>query len=423
MSNLRRRWAVCVVALVLLSWHGAVPAAAFPDLHGHWARQDIDRLAAAGLIDGMPEGLYQPEGRLTRAQFAKLMVVALGLGPELPAVSGLSPFVDVPRTDWSAPYVTLARDTGLFSGYGDGTFQPHRLVTRAEIAAVLVRALNWDTRGFALGPYADRDAIGGWAVPYLAVATARGLMGGYPGNLLRPNRPATRAEAAVFLTRLQRERGALYELSGEVVVAGAEGIAVRSGGSVLNLAWAPGASAYRNGSPAAYTSLVPGDELLGIIDAQGRLAFAEAHFADAYGRVTVISPGERRVTVVGPPDATWRLAAGSPVFRNGRPASLEELRPGDRAYLLLAYHHPGWARLLDAIQVDLEGSISEFSPADGRMTVRTPAGDTRQVMVPANARLYHLGAPIGRNFLRVGMQIVAALTEGGTEVIYLEARD
>jgi hypothetical protein len=125
----------------------------------------VERLAAFGIIDGMDDGKYHPELDVTREQFAKVLVEALGLGTAADAAKGATQFADVEAGRWSAGYVNVAVGQGILKGYPDGTFKPANKVTYAEAVTMLVRALG----------YQDEFLPGTWPGNYVAKAADEGI--------------------------------------------------------------------------------------------------------------------------------------------------------------------------------------------------------------------------------------------------------
>jgi len=108
--------------------------AAFSDVQGHPSQAAIEALAAAGLIHGMGDGTFAPDRTMTRAELCTMVVNALGLTPKVIAV-----FSDVPADAWYAPTVGAAYEAGLVNGVGDGLFDPESTITRQEVVTLLTR--------------------------------------------------------------------------------------------------------------------------------------------------------------------------------------------------------------------------------------------------------------------------------------------
>jgi hypothetical protein len=157
----------------------------------HYASEAITYLKNNGIVSGYPDGSYQPNNPVSRAEFAKMAVEAAGLTLIDPATPS---FNDVPKSHWAYKYIETAKANGIIEGYPDGSFRPNNNITRAEIAAVIVRAagLSIDTSGTAFTDVPDTH----WAYDEIMTAKNNGIVSGYPDGTFRPDNSATRAEAA-----------------------------------------------------------------------------------------------------------------------------------------------------------------------------------------------------------------------------------
>lgn len=181
----------------------------FADLAGHWAAPEVALMAAKQIVRGTAPGRFEPAGTVTRAQFAALLVRAMGLQE----ITAMVEFADVYPTDWFYNEVRTAASAGLVNGMGDGSFAPNAPVTREQVAVMLARALLRSGRAQALtseqvaqvlAPYADQQSISGWARADLALAIRYGLVRGLADGRLGPRAQASRAEAAVMMARFWR---------------------------------------------------------------------------------------------------------------------------------------------------------------------------------------------------------------------------
>ena len=128
----------------------------------------VERLSAFGIVNGMEDGKYHEEMKVTREQFAKLLVEAMGLGNAASAANGATKFADVESSRWSSGYVNVAVGQGLLKGYPDGTFKPAAEVSYAESVTMLVRALG----------YKDEFLKGNWPGNFVAKAAEAGITDG-----------------------------------------------------------------------------------------------------------------------------------------------------------------------------------------------------------------------------------------------------
>lgn len=174
---------------------------AFKDIADHWAEADIRRAAARGLVRGYPDQTFRPDNPITRTEFVVMTVRALCL--EASDRDWDLPFTDRDKIgEWAKDAVARAVKAGIVKGYEDGSFRPDVPLIRAEMTAILVRALGWQTTPEAATSFADDADLPGWAKRVAAAAAERGLVRGRAGNLFAPSDTATRAEAAVMLLRI-----------------------------------------------------------------------------------------------------------------------------------------------------------------------------------------------------------------------------
>lgn len=208
-----------IVMVSLLMANGLGQALAYSDTNSHWAAKEISRLSSQKIVEGN-NGYFSPDQAITRAQFAKLIVQALGQGEEVKLLKGSKTvFTDVPSSSWAAGYVTLAQEQGIVTGFADGTFRPNQKIKRYEIAVMLSRALKplADRQEPPELNFTDTQEIPGWAADGVGQVVQLGLVNGYTDNTFRPNRDTTRAEATALLTRYLDVLGRSYDFYGEVV--------------------------------------------------------------------------------------------------------------------------------------------------------------------------------------------------------------
>ncbi len=106
----------------------------------HWASPSIAKLAARQLIAGTSTGLFQPERMVTRAEFAAMLVRLLDIKEETSV-----PFADVDDHAWYKTYIARANAAGIMQGYGNGEFRPDARIKREEMAAMMIRAYSYMT--------------------------------------------------------------------------------------------------------------------------------------------------------------------------------------------------------------------------------------------------------------------------------------
>ncbi|MDF9406776.1 S-layer homology domain-containing protein [Pelotomaculum isophthalicicum JI] len=180
----------------------------------HWAYADIQFMAAKHIMVGVGDDSFAPEENMTRAQFAAMLVRAMGLSTDGASVA----FKDVTSDKWYYREVAAAFQSGLVSGYNPDEFGPEDTVTREQIAAILVRALIKAGKlqpvatgeiDSSLAPFKDRANIDDWARESAAAAIKAGLVKGRSNDTFAPQATATRAEGATLLKRFMQAGGLL----------------------------------------------------------------------------------------------------------------------------------------------------------------------------------------------------------------------
>lgn len=171
----------------------AAPAgAAFSDISSGSLQQTASILGSLGIMQGTGNNRFEPNRPLTRAEFCKLAVTAMGIDDASPYAS-YTIFPDVHASHWAARYVNAAlrhpdfKDNYIIRGYADGTFGPDRQLTYGEVCTMLLRMLGYKESD--IGPF--------WPADYIAQANALGLTQGI--SIKDAKTPVTRADAATML--------------------------------------------------------------------------------------------------------------------------------------------------------------------------------------------------------------------------------
>ncbi|BAF58374.1 hypothetical protein PTH_0193 [Pelotomaculum thermopropionicum SI] len=167
------------------------------DIVGHWAEADIKKLVGLGAVSGYPDGTFKPDSTITRAEFATVLVKAFKLDLRTARL-----FKDT-AGHWARDYISTAAVFGIVNGYDADTFGPDDLISREQMAAMIVRAvklelINEETK------FADRADISEWARSAVATAVKNGIIKGYTDNTFRPQGNATRAEAVTVIVNTLR---------------------------------------------------------------------------------------------------------------------------------------------------------------------------------------------------------------------------
>ena len=204
-------------AAPLVSPAPAAAQARFSDVpSGYWAERFIDDLAARDIIAGFPDGSFQPNAPVTRAQYAAMVRQAFNQADIRRPVA----FGDVASSYWATPAINDAYSIGFLSGYPGNVFRPDQNIPRAQVLVSLANGLGYSADSSSgLRFYNDASAIPDYAIGSIAAATEEGLVVNYPDvNRLRPNATATRADVAAFIYQALASQGQVAAVNSPYVV-------------------------------------------------------------------------------------------------------------------------------------------------------------------------------------------------------------
>ncbi|NOU92450.1 hypothetical protein GC093_04265 [Paenibacillus sp. LMG 31456] len=177
----------------------------FADLKGHWSQKDVELLASKLVVKGQTDTQFGPDSDITRAEFAALLVRALGLKVDGSAKASIK---DIKDGEWYVGVLGTAMKASLMEGFEDGTFRPNAKITREQMAVMISRAMaaagkvGDSKKTDVTAKFADGTQIHDWATDAVAKNTAAGIIQGTSENKFMPAQFATRAEATVMLKRL-----------------------------------------------------------------------------------------------------------------------------------------------------------------------------------------------------------------------------
>ena len=176
------------------------PSGKFVDVNPkEWYHLSVDYVVTHGLFGGTSENTFEPETAMTRAMLVTVLWRYEGQ-PE----AGENTFSDVPSGKWYTNAVAWAAENGVVCGIGNNRFDPDGEITREQVAAILFRyaemkEFETSKRG-DLSTFPDGSKVGSWAETAMQWAVAEGIINGSDGKLL-PQGNATRAQAATILMR------------------------------------------------------------------------------------------------------------------------------------------------------------------------------------------------------------------------------
>ncbi|HEY8345548.1 MAG TPA: S-layer homology domain-containing protein [Bacillota bacterium] len=207
----RERFYIILLTTVFILLFSPSVQAMPTDIEGHWAENTIRSLVQLEIINGYPDGTFRPDQSITRAELAKILAVAYEL-----TGSETNGFTDI-EDHWAKEYITALAANKIISGYPDGTFQPERPVTRAEMVTMLTRLLKVGleeeeyTQEFT--PTFSDVPKDFWAFRQIELGARLGFLPGYYQSEFQPSRLASRADTAWMVSTMRN----LKILRGEVL--------------------------------------------------------------------------------------------------------------------------------------------------------------------------------------------------------------
>lgn len=223
-------------------------------MEGHWAADLVSSAAAAGYVNGYPDGTFRPDAPVTRAEALKLVIAAGQVG----LVQG-DPieFFDATVDHWvvAQRYLGTALVNDIIS-FGEGYFRPDDPATRLEVLQFALRMLHtpYNDPPVPAEPPAFSDVSSDEEWRWIRAGMELGLVEGYPDGTFRPDGPVTRAEAVAIVERVVAwmtegtDPDLLLVVNGETIPEAA--LAVRDG-----VIYAPAAAIYQDDWEIAWSEV------------------------------------------------------------------------------------------------------------------------------------------------------------------------
>ncbi|MGP4948555.1 MULTISPECIES: S-layer homology domain-containing protein [Bacillus] len=174
----------------------------FPDVDGHWSKESVYYLVEKGAIAGNDDGTFAPDREITRAEAATMMAKILNL----PIEKGAKPSYADSQNHWASAIIAAVEKAGVVQGKGDGTFDPDGKIDRVSMASLLVEAYKLDTK--VDGPLETKfdDLKDSWGKDKANILVKLGISVG-TGDKWEPNKSVTKAEAAQFIAKTDKQFG------------------------------------------------------------------------------------------------------------------------------------------------------------------------------------------------------------------------
>lgn len=182
-----------ILTLVLLFSNVNVLADTFTDIEGNWAYKLIEKWQNSDIIKGFGDGTFRPNDLITRAQFVSMINKAMNYTDKADII-----FDDVNESQWYYNDVCIAKEAGYINGISETLFAPEKPVSRQEAIVIIARITKLQANN-DVSMFTDRSQISDWAVGEIGAVAEVEYIKGYEDNTIKPLKQLKRAEALQLL--------------------------------------------------------------------------------------------------------------------------------------------------------------------------------------------------------------------------------
>lgn len=196
---MKRRFVAVLLSLCLILAFIPVSAMAveFDDAQGHWAEAAIDRWSDAGVVSGVGNNDFDPEGEMNRAQAASVFSELLQLTDE----ADISNFTDIPDNAWYAGHIAKCVDAGIMAGMSDTIMEPETTLSREMFFTMFAQAMGIEREETSDVKFTDSAEASSWAVGYINALANRGFISGMGDGSVEPLSDINRASVMALLNQ------------------------------------------------------------------------------------------------------------------------------------------------------------------------------------------------------------------------------
>lgn len=196
---MKRRFVAVLLSLCLILAFIPVSAMAveFDDAQGHWAEAAIDRWSDAGVVSGVGNNDFDPEGEMNRAQAASVFSELLQLTDE----ADISNFTDIPDNAWYAGHIAKCVGAGIMAGMSDTIMEPETTLSREMFFTMFAQAMGIEREETSDVKFNDSAEASSWAVGYINALANRGFISGMGDGSVEPLSDINRASVMALLNQ------------------------------------------------------------------------------------------------------------------------------------------------------------------------------------------------------------------------------
>lgn len=196
---MKRRFVAVLLSLCLILAFIPVSAMAveFDDAQGHWAEAAIDRWSDAGVVSGVGNNDFDPEGEMNRAQAAAVFSQLLQITDE----ADISGFTDIPEDAWYAGHIAKCVGAGIMAGMSDTIMEPETTLSREMFFTMFAQAMGIEREETSDVKFNDSAEASSWAVGYINALANRGFISGMGDGSVEPLSDINRASVMALLNQ------------------------------------------------------------------------------------------------------------------------------------------------------------------------------------------------------------------------------
>ena len=209
---------VCVVLIIsTVCTAMARPIDLFSDVPtNHWAFGDINKLRNLKAISGTGDGTFDPEGKVTREQFLKILIDGFAITPQEAALT----FADVKKGSWYESYIETGIASGIVTGKSETLFGVGENITRQDACVMVLRAMATNPQTVGEPQFDDAAQISDYAKKAVAFLADKSVLAGFSDNTFRPMELCTRSQAAKIISSAIDVEAKFYDGKRKIVFMG-----------------------------------------------------------------------------------------------------------------------------------------------------------------------------------------------------------
>lgn len=322
----------------------------FKDMNeAKWALKHVSKMFSKNIIIGYVDGSFGPNKPVTQAEAVVMTMRAAGFQQEIDSMVSESVYLPFRNShgvpQWAQKAVSLAYQKGFLETPGSDKFQSNKSATREWFSVLIVKAFGWKDlaldKNDVLLPFKDQAEIDRDLVGYIAVAVEKNIITGMPDGNFQPNKPVTRAQAAVMLGLSSGEVPKPSKNKYEGIISGKSVHEdVNTQGSItlnmekagqMTFPVANDAAIYIGDSIAKLGEIAIGSKAEVIVNSDNVVVYLEIEPVTVKGIIESIDPENNKISIIN----NYIVAHDAQIILNGKEVTLADLKSGDSVKMIL----------------------------------------------------------------------------------------